>query len=1083
MLSWIVTSCVLILAVLLIRRAFRSKAPARAIYALWLFVALRLLIPGILTVDAPVPAVATVVNRAPVVQLSERLDGADSLELTPTGDVEVQYTSDAEPEIIAEQVTRPEFNLMSALLDVKKLLVPLWLAGAACVAAALLLSMLRFAHALRRDRVLLREDSSPVPVYVSGAVDTPCLFGLIRPAIYVTPEAAADANLLRHALAHEISHYRQLDHVWCAVRCVCLALHWYNPLVWLAAKLSRRDSELACDEATVKRLGENERAEYGRSLIRMTCENPHGAAVATTMSARPKELKERIKMLTKNRHSVIALSLAAILAVSATACSFVSSPAETTPVPGSDAGTITFRNGEESTFDFTAPGGAEVVRISAWVFDGRRWVEQPQTELACSAETGSISFNIDTYYDTYSYLLEFTGRNSVSASNKSLGTLAGGEDADFRSRHINGGPIECAVNETVPLVLVTTADDASLDYLENPLDIEDKSAEYVCFTVTFTAGEGSISLRGQDETVDPPYQAVYDFTAPDGALDMRIRFYRLNNGALDLRRTAAYTCNTADGALTIDYEDPITLDVSYSDGTGSGVDGMSIDDIAMPENQGWRVQLMPGIEQSIIAGQEVPIMMFSSGSTGVNWDAWYSPTNYAGSDVSCVLVTVSFERPTGLIENTTDGITGMDGANFEFSAPANADSLCVRLYTLSGGSWEQLDSFERQFQSSTSGALESSVDGETGTLSYGVKMHEDVEFVPMEHELGISERGWLGAYLADTYFPAVNEEVALVMFSDAAKSGDQPGVEAFARPQDITDDGHTYYCLTMTFLSSETETDPFWTASPQPTTQQEVQSAELVGFTSAFDAGDSYEDIASAWVHDYASNLVLGLPNDDPAACSGVSIGEYSVVAASLTQPERIIVNVSLECEPRDRDAFQEFYGDIVYGLPLAGQSGEPGTGACDMILHRYVTLQLDGTSAACIAAVTDMPALWGWQSFAEQDDWDSYIVSLSADPAITAEELVASVNYTQMEQLGYDGWMACLEALDAAAIAPDGTNDQLVRDMYVLLAAAHADGAYAEQLSDIITRQRGQDPETFALALSACENMQLNIDISQITG
>lgn len=318
-------------------------------------------------------------------------------------------------------------------------------------------------------------------------------------------------------------------------------------------------------------------------------------------------------------------------------------------------------------------------------------------------------------------------------------------------------------------------------------------------------------------------------------------------------------------------------------------------------------------------------MMFSSGSTGVNWDAWYSPSDYAGSDVSCVLVTVSFERPTGLIKYTTDGITGMDGANFEFSAPANADSLCVRLYTLSGGSWEQLDSFERQFQSSTSGALECSVDGETGTLSYGVRMHEDVEFVPMEHELGISERGWLGAYLAGTYFPAVNEEVALVMFSDAAKSGDQPGVEAFARPQDITDDGHTYYCLTMTFLSSETETDPFWTASPQPTTQQEVQSAELVGFMSAFDAGDSYEDIASAWVHDYASNLVLGLPNDDPAACSGVSIGEYSVVAASLTQPERIIVNVSLECEPRDRDAFQEFYGDIVYGLPLAGQSGRVG--------------------------------------------------------------------------------------------------------------------------------------------------------------
>ena len=162
---------------------------------------------------------------------------------------------------------------MSLILNARHLFIPVWLAGCAWTAGLFAVAGVRFAITARRRRTPLDAEGSPVPVYVSGDVDTPCLFGLFNPAIYVTPEAAADANLLRHALAHEISHYRQLDHVWCVVRCVCLALHWYNPLVWLAVRLSRRDSELACDEATVKRLGENERAEYGRSLIRMTCEN------------------------------------------------------------------------------------------------------------------------------------------------------------------------------------------------------------------------------------------------------------------------------------------------------------------------------------------------------------------------------------------------------------------------------------------------------------------------------------------------------------------------------------------------------------------------------------------------------------------------------------------------------------------------------------------------------------------------------------------------------------------------------------------------------------------------------------------
>ena len=59
-------------------------------------------------------------------------------------------------------------------------------------------------------------------------MDTPCLFGLFRPAIYVTPEASGDPALLAHTLAHEETHYRHGDHIWSALRCLCLVVHWYR---------------------------------------------------------------------------------------------------------------------------------------------------------------------------------------------------------------------------------------------------------------------------------------------------------------------------------------------------------------------------------------------------------------------------------------------------------------------------------------------------------------------------------------------------------------------------------------------------------------------------------------------------------------------------------------------------------------------------------------------------------------------------------------------------------------------------------------------------------------------------------------
>ena len=97
---------------------------------------------------------------------------------------------------------------------------------------------------------------------------SPCLFGLFRPAIYLTEDVVVtDEAVLRHVLVHEETHFRHGDHIWSALRGVALALHWWNPLVWLTVVLSRQDGELACDEGALKRLPQEEHAAYGRAIL------------------------------------------------------------------------------------------------------------------------------------------------------------------------------------------------------------------------------------------------------------------------------------------------------------------------------------------------------------------------------------------------------------------------------------------------------------------------------------------------------------------------------------------------------------------------------------------------------------------------------------------------------------------------------------------------------------------------------------------------------------------------------------------------------------------------------------------------
>ncbi len=306
MTGWLLSATVLVAAVLVLRRVLRRHLHPAALYALWLLAAARLLLP--FTVGTSALSLDAAASSLPLVRQAEALLPADTADPLTPAVLESHPLQDSAP---AEDNT-PE----TAAVPWTKVITAVWIGGSAVTLAWLLAVNGRCYARLRRSRRPLDAGRDlPCHVYVSPAIDTPCLFGR---GIYVTPQVAADETALRHVLAHEATHYRHGDPLWAVVRGACLVVHWWNPLVWLAAIRSREDGELACDACAVKRLGEEERTAYGRTLIALSCAQTRPVSpltVATTLSGGKRTLKERVCLLAKQPHTRAAAAFVLAAAV------------------------------------------------------------------------------------------------------------------------------------------------------------------------------------------------------------------------------------------------------------------------------------------------------------------------------------------------------------------------------------------------------------------------------------------------------------------------------------------------------------------------------------------------------------------------------------------------------------------------------------------------------------------------------------------------------------------------------------------------------------------------------------------------
>ena len=412
--EWILSSSILILIVIGLRTLFKGKISLRLQYAIWGLVLLRLLLPvNFGSSSISVENLSETIQKQPAVQV-----------LSDVGNLNIpsQSYEDAYHQVVQEyeaaginvgslqgsELEALEYEAYDqmrgkSLSEIAgEIALVIWFAGMVLVGIAFVSTNIRFRNRILSSRHALEIKKNHLNVYATGEIDTPCLFGIQNPAIYVTCGVADNQTLLRHTLEHEATHHRHGDHIWAVLRCVCLAVHWYNPLVWWAAFLSQRDAELACDEATIKRLGEAERAEYGRTLIGMTCQKKANILVtATTMNSGKSGLRERIILIAKKpKMALYTLLIVMLVAAIAVGCTFTGAKNETS---GELVGTKVFPSDAEVTGmaihclpdSHKRVEASQLAEMAQWVL-GFEYGEALEENTVL--EPGSNTFSVTLYY-------------------------------------------------------------------------------------------------------------------------------------------------------------------------------------------------------------------------------------------------------------------------------------------------------------------------------------------------------------------------------------------------------------------------------------------------------------------------------------------------------------------------------------------------------------------------------------------------------------------------------------------------------------------------------------------------------------
>ncbi len=242
-----------VLAVLVLRAILKS-APKIYSYVLWIFVFIRFLCP--VTIKSALSLIP-VKNKT----LSYSTSAYWHLSLN-TGFKRFDHAVTYRINDYGKLYAPTEHSTADILITV---LYILWLAGILALLIWFVASYIRLKQKLKTATLMV---NNSCPVYETDRFQIPFLLGIIRPKIYIP--IGLEKEELKYVLAHELMHIKRKDYLVKPICFLAVLLHWFNPLACLSIHMMIKDMELSCDEAVLRKTGEDIRIQYSNALLNVS---------------------------------------------------------------------------------------------------------------------------------------------------------------------------------------------------------------------------------------------------------------------------------------------------------------------------------------------------------------------------------------------------------------------------------------------------------------------------------------------------------------------------------------------------------------------------------------------------------------------------------------------------------------------------------------------------------------------------------------------------------------------------------------------------------------------------------------------
>ena len=242
-----ITSSYIILIIMIIR-LFLKKAPKIFSYVLWMIPFIRLIFPfsiesifSIISINTETIPKDIILNQTPQIQSGITAIDSTVNRVLPIPDVGASV------------------NPMQIWISIG---IVIWIAGIIILIVYSVYSTLKLSRNLKSANLLSGN------IYRIETIETPFVFGLIKPKIYL-PDNLSETEK-SYIIKHEQTHIKRFDHIIKFAAFLIVSIHWFNPLVWIAYYLMGEDMELSCDESVIKEMGYGIKKDYSNSLLSLS---------------------------------------------------------------------------------------------------------------------------------------------------------------------------------------------------------------------------------------------------------------------------------------------------------------------------------------------------------------------------------------------------------------------------------------------------------------------------------------------------------------------------------------------------------------------------------------------------------------------------------------------------------------------------------------------------------------------------------------------------------------------------------------------------------------------------------------------